>query len=453
MIKRFQIEDLIVQDTSGVVFRALDVETGRTVAVRRFFPFGADGGGLSADEQVAYNIAIGRLADINHIALRSVICGGCDPVDGMPFIATEWIEGEPLLPFIEQGPLTAGAATELLTQALEVSELLSHVLAEEAVWVETDLHTIIVGNPDSGRGFTFWISPLKWLGSNVENKGLESIISLTEHVMHWSGKKIGDEAARGLGIWLNWLRAHPQASLREARESLAAAIGEDPPVPVRKLVSRAAPPNKNPGRKPRKPGKPKAFLIINTSLAILTACLGSWVYLQNRAKTGELPAFVPAAIRNLLPPPASETEPAAEESEDLEIEEPAPAPAAAEVPQTAPPPAAAPAPAADPIAWNANKTLVEHNGKEAIVGGLLVNVAKRRGSQYLYLDFSRKPGKNDFCGIIEPKTAPSDLTESALKPLVGKRIRLHGRIDLQKNGGLRRPIIRITDRKSIEVLE
>ncbi|MCU0753383.1 MAG: hypothetical protein MUC40_10260, partial [Akkermansiaceae bacterium] len=61
MHNRFQIEDLILQDATGVVFRAIDTQTGLPVAVRRFFPFGAEGGGLQPDEITAYHIAIGRL--------------------------------------------------------------------------------------------------------------------------------------------------------------------------------------------------------------------------------------------------------------------------------------------------------------------------------------------------------------------------------------------------------
>ena len=192
MIERFQIEDLISQDLSGVVFRALDTQTGKTVAVRRFFPFGADGDGLDAEEQASYEIALGRLAGLDHPALRSIICGACDPVDRMPFIVTEWIEGESLATCMAGNVLSAESAILLITQALEVSELFSHVLAEEAIWVEINLQTIIVGSPESGRGFTFWICPLKWLGGSEDARGLEAIATLTEQVMGWTGRIISD---------------------------------------------------------------------------------------------------------------------------------------------------------------------------------------------------------------------------------------------------------------------
>ena len=165
VIHRFHIEDLIAQDASGVTFRAVDTETGNTVAVRRFFPFGANGGGLVADEQTAYQIAVSRLAELHHPSLRATLCGGCDPIDGMPFIATEWIEGPSIQSFIDQGPLRVEVATELISQALEVCERLSDVLGEEAVWVETQLTTILADPSQNHRSFTFWIllgpSPLK----------------------------------------------------------------------------------------------------------------------------------------------------------------------------------------------------------------------------------------------------------------------------------------------------
>ena len=75
MQNRFQIEDLVDQNESGVVFRAIDTETGAPVALRRFFPFGIGGGGLSEDEQQAYQIAISRLANMRHRWLRAIIAG------------------------------------------------------------------------------------------------------------------------------------------------------------------------------------------------------------------------------------------------------------------------------------------------------------------------------------------------------------------------------------------
>ena len=48
MIQRFTIEDLVAQNKAGVFYRAVDKTTDQTVGIRRFFPFGHDGGGLGA---------------------------------------------------------------------------------------------------------------------------------------------------------------------------------------------------------------------------------------------------------------------------------------------------------------------------------------------------------------------------------------------------------------------
>ena len=230
----------MTQDSSGVVFRALDTETNQTVAVRRFFPFGANGGGLREDEQIAYSIAVGRLAAIIHPALRAIIGGGCDPVDGMPYIATEWIDGPLLESFIERGSLDPLEAVSLLSKALEVCELLSDVLAEEAVWVETSLKAIVVAAEGSSRGVTFWIAPLKWLGKHDGQHGLESLITLTEEVMGWTGRTVADHEGRGLGGWLKWLRSKARTvTLHEAREMLAASVGVESPGPVKRTVRQA----------------------------------------------------------------------------------------------------------------------------------------------------------------------------------------------------------------------
>jgi hypothetical protein len=483
VIRRFQIEDLIVQDSSGVVFRAHDAETGKSVALRRFFPFGIDGGGLHADEQTAYNIALQRLAGLSHPSLRSVVCGGCDPVDGMPFIATEWIEGESLSLLISGAPLSTDSAVHLITQALEVSELLSHVLAEEAVWVETELSTIVVGTEESGRGFTFWISPLKWLGGKGEHRGLESIISLTEEIMGWKGRVVNDQAGRGLGGWLNWLRsAATTTSLMEARESLAASVGEEPPPPVRKLVVQATSPTRR-GRI-KKPSS-KAPIFAALTLIVASAGLGTWIWKRKKAiETGELlpisPAVEAPAVSKLEGKPVAAKD--SRKSAPKDSPKPAPSPVATPEPVYSAEDGLARANRlAAELSAKAEKTekkvvanlaeqqatlskqggihspqlgalLLQQKGKEAKVEGVFEKVGFSGTRKTMYLVFTGDNGASARGSIVLSK-APADLKEDALIPLFGKKIRITGKVEAQKGQSEDRPLIEIKDRASIQVIE
>jgi hypothetical protein len=467
VIRRFQIEDLIVQDASGVVFRAHDSETGRTVAIRRFFPFGAQGGGLHAEEQTAYEIAVRRLADIHHPALRSVVCGGCDPIDGMPFIATEWVEGEPLDELLGDGTLPVEAATLLISQALEVCELLSHVLAEEAVWVETSLSTVIVSDKESGRGFTFWISPLKWLG-NGDNRGLESIIALAEEVMGWKGRIVSDQAGRGLGGWLKWLRgAVDSTSLHEARQMLAASVGAEPPPPARNLVARATRPVR-----PIKPPSSKTPLLITLALGLVVAGAAGWFLTR---KPPAAPVTASATAPN--PPPKPKSPPRT-----------ARAPAGSAAPQAEPP---VPESVPDEVARANQRALelsaqveaseqqvtasllsqqAEVNAKAGVfsahhrelllqqvdqvvtVEGVCRAIEFSQGGNWMYLVLQAPNQGTAARGKIVVADAPDDLKEEAVKPLVGKTLRLRGKVETQGSRGGSRPLILLPNRASIEVL-
>ena len=108
--RRFEIQDIVAQDSFGVTFRALDTRTGEPVALRRFFPFGADGGGLFDEERSDYAAAVARLVSLQHPGLRGVLTGGCDPVDGMPFVATEWIDGDSVAAMLQRGTFTRDLA-------------------------------------------------------------------------------------------------------------------------------------------------------------------------------------------------------------------------------------------------------------------------------------------------------------------------------------------------------
>lgn len=402
VIRRFKIEDIILQDDAGVVFRALDAETGRMAAVRRFFPFGAKGGGLMQDEQTAYNIALDRLAGLHHPALRSVICGGCDPVDGIPFIATEWIDGIMLDDAVRQRPLSADIAAEVLTKALEVCELLSHVLAEEAVWVETDLSAIVLGDEKSGRGFTFWISPLKWLGGVEHPRGLESIIALAEELMDWKGRPVNDQAGGGLGLWLQWLRhAAPTTTLREARENLAAAIGIEPPPAARKLVVEAA-----------RPSPPKPFkvpMLAGLGLALIITGFAGW--LLNRKKPEP-----PHVAKELTGIPAVNRR-AAEFHEQL-LRADREKEAILEAQRTAV------AKRGGVFSPAESELLVTQKGRSATLEGRVAKTGFSDSGKTFYLYFSEKPTTGEVRGAISSSVAGS-VSET---PPVGKTIRITGKV-------------------------
>lgn len=425
--RRFQIEDLISQDASGVVFRALDTETGRPVALRRFFPFGANGGGLLDEEQTAYNIALGRLAGLNHPALRSVISGGCDPVDGIPFIATEWIEGDLLEPILQRCPLPAEAAVELLTQALEVCELLSQVLAEEAVWVETDPQTIVLGNAESGRGFTFWISPLKWLGGNEESRGLHSIIELTEQVMGWQGMIVNDQAGRGLGAWLKWLRGAQNPNLREVRENLAAAVGTEPPTAAKQLVAKATRPLA------RKSSKIAVFTGLGLAFILIGLC--GWLLTRNPAALAmtdlEAPHSTVSVANQRAEELSAQAAQAGRERDELLAEQQAALDKQGGV-----------------FSIDQGDLLALQKGLPARLGGRIAKIESSQSGATLYLYFSQEPAANEPRAAVLLKSAP-DLDRPSLEAFIGKEVSLTGKVTLERG----RPQITITSRSDIQLIE
>ncbi len=434
--QRFHIEDLIIQDRSGVVFRALHKETGQTVAVRRFFPFGPGGGGLDPDEQAAYNIAINRLVGLSHPALRSIIAGGCDPVDGIPFIATEWIEGDSLQSHLAQGPIPPKAVAVLITQALEVCELLSHALAEQAVWLETDLRTIIVSHPESGRGFTFWISPLKWLGGSTETKGLESIVTLTEEVMNWKGQIISDQAGLGLGGWLKWLRSNAATTtLQEAREALAASVGADPPPPVQNLVAAASP--------PVNPSPPKTLGTLALILILVAAVSASgWLVFRNSSAENPDIASPPAP-----PGTIEDVNRRAMELSTRTLEETRKTSAILAAQETAT------QQRGGVILWDDHELLVQNSGKSVIVEGVILEINKPPRGKTIYLLFSDIKNRNAArVGIQIGKRHPNQVI-AQYKRFVGKKVRVSGPITVQKISGLNRPDIMIKNPSAVKIVE
>lgn len=468
----------MAQDASGVVFRAFDQETNQAVAVRRFFPFGVNGGGLSGEEQADYEIAVERLTDISHPAMRAIIGGGCDPVDGMPFIATEWIEGASLQSFIERGPLSPAEARQVLALALEVCWQISHVFGEEAVWVETDIHTIIFGAEGSGRGATFWISPLKWLGKNDGQHGWDSIICLTEDMMGWRGKTILDHEGDGLGAWMKSLRGHDgRVSLSEAWETLPDGNSIKSPQTVRRLVRKPVP--MTAGKQRKKKSSAPAYLLALAALAVVS--FGGWILVKRndsqRPNTSTSEQVV-GAVENLPSPEpqAPSTEPVEPTESTALFRESRPrtvtrtpeqvSQAAAEFSS-----AARMASEEDAALEAAQKAEIEkRNGvftvedsellmdrsiKNATLEGVLENV-RRTGNgsgKTIYLYFSDDGDKSTARGGIEVSKAQGDLAVSVIDGLKGKKIRINGTIRRDGFGTFKYPVVMIERRNAIEEVE
>ncbi len=481
MTQRFQIEDIVAQDPLGVVFRALDTETNAVVAVRRFFPFGADGGGLSQEEVISYNIAVSRLAELSHPNMRAVVFGGCDPIDGMPFIATEWIEGKSLDSFLKGKPLSTPHAISLIKSALEICELISNLLAEEGVWVDTDTQTIIVGTAESSRGVTFWISPSKWLAHDNEPHHFDSFITFTEEIMGWKGKVVKDQAARGLGGWLNWLRGSSKtASLREAREMLTSSTEMEPLTPRKNLVRPAAARPAVPIQSARMPRRKSisGTVVVIVLLSLIAVGLGTWAIYRKDPNEPKLHSGLPELAAEVSKesarknPRASNTSSPNDLSPELrevaaamnentakppKPEEPSPPAHTRAKPrkEKKPEPVAetAPTPNKDPGIFSPDDTqITQQEGREVIVEGVFEKMDHSKSGKTLYVLFSKRPSKNATRGAIFVSGIGAGLSEDALTPLIGKKIRIRGVLNVQKDFGLQRPDVTLKDRTDIEVI-
>ena len=471
MSQRFQIEDLIVQDNSGVVFRALDTESGKQVALRRFFPFGGRGGGLDAEERIAYGLAVKRFAGVSHPALRSVICGGCDPIDGMPFIATEWIEGKRLQTVIDRKPLAPDEAVNLLLKALEVCQFLSQAFSEEAVWVETNLEAIVIGETGSGRGITFWVAPLRLLETSDHPRSLTPLITLTEEIMGWPEKVVSDPAARGLESWLKWMRGvSSTTSLDEAREMLIALAGKKSPTATKHLVHQTARPVVN----RKKGGITSKFSIMAVAFLVLLALgAGGWLLVE-RNKATLAKAYVDAARVDtaIIPDPGSRTL-GLGKPDELEVttaleETAAPSPRLSTSPEDA--------------ERRAAEFLQERQISEQEIQARRLEIQKRGGvfeigdgallleqknaevhlrghvsavqfsdkgkGATLYLEFSNSNLRDGVRGFIMRKNLDGMMTLAAFQKLIGKNIQLRGKVTTPTSRS--RPEIEIKDIDSIQ---
>lgn len=461
-MSRFEIEDIVSQDQRGIVFRAHDLDRGHTVALRRFLPFGQDGGGLKDEESDAFRIAAQRLLGVTHPALRSVFSGAVDPIDEIPYIVAEWVDGAKLDDVLAGETLDPRLVIQLLRLALEVSLSLSEILGEEAVWVETETDSIFVGSEESGRGFVFWLSPFKWLGAEFGSRKLAALVGLGEHLAGWKGKLIGDHAGHGLGGWLKWMRNNPEAGLAQALEAMPSRItdGEAPPPPA---AVRASPPVAGSRVVAVKPPRSTAPLVIAVAACLVLAIGGLALY-QRFAKTPSAPiakaeaaSEKPAAAE---PAPAAATStPSPQPSQDAEAvavsrvnELAAKLAGEKEAKRTA---AKAPAAVAAPPVRDFTPgdremmKLLKTNGS-ASVTGVVLSVRHSKEGNSLYFEFSKPRNEEEIMAVAHKREYKDDFTVNAYEDLIGKKVRFDGTVFREPKG---RQFVKIRARERIKIVE
>lgn len=458
-MQRFEIEDIVTQDKNGITFRARDTQTGRTVALRRFMPFGSNGGGLEADETKAFASAAERLSSVTHKALRAVVMGGADPIDGVPYIAVEWVEGASLKSVMGDTTLDPGLVIDVLRIALEVSALVSHVLGEEAVWVETTVDSIYIGAEGSEREFVFWISPYKWLGAEFESRKLSSIVELGEELTGWKGKLVANKAGHGLGGYLKWLKNNPDARIHEALETLASSTGNEISPPAPAIVAKA---KIGPAVDVKSTSSSGPIMI--AAAAVLLLAVSTLIFLNTRGRNAPAPSQTASLaqlpiVETKAPitepkndgPVGETTEPPDESPEEpgspLAPEEPATGgseidrvnalakkladEAAASAPKGPPPaPPAPPARVAMTTLTPDDAELIStlEDGTPVRLQGVVRATNDSTNKTFVYLDFSDPLDKKQIRAVIFPPVKGGRIAKEAFASMIGKSITMEGKV-------------------------
>ncbi|MFC7338400.1 hypothetical protein ACFQY0_14495 [Haloferula chungangensis] len=453
MTNRYEILDILSQDGSGVSFHATDRETGREVVLRRFFPFGPDGGGLEDEEKKAYEAGVKRLQGISHPALRTVIDGGSDPVDGMPFLVTEWLEGEMLSQRLHDGSLSSESVRTLADLALETSQVLSEIFGEDAIWVETDPRTIIISDEDPDRPITFWICPIRWLGDSSARSNLKPLLEMVEELMGWRGQMISRNSGGGLGAWVKTLRDEPNVwNLAQAR----AALHEPATIVEASAAQGAAAPAMN-------PPPPQQVVFVNrpvvwpwvlaSLLALSVAGILGWKHFTPPAGTAPVVAENPPPAQA---PAAAPAEPESSSS-DQEVDAGSKAPAVASTPA----PSAKPAPAAESAVEAMNRRAAEMAakaeanalitlGEKATVEGTIAAIETSRTGKTKYIRFTTTEGNQTLWAMFRLSDW-EDFDLSTLDGLAGRHARFSGRWTSENSP--RKFLLRMTAPRQLEVLD
>jgi hypothetical protein len=469
---RFQIEEILSQDAHGAVFLAMDARQGCEVLLQRFFPFGAGEGGLEGEERVAYDQAIQTMQQLEHPNLRRVIDGGTDPVDGMPFLVTEVRSGMSVAEYGEHAALTVAQGRVMVESALELMVWLEQRFGQTAEWLALQSEDVEV--MEEGNLFRFCVDPMKWLGLRKGAGAVKDLALLVEAGMGWTGRVVTGSTAGMLSGWLRMAKTR-ELTVHEALvvlrtgqmpEATAAVVAAPSPIfaPVEPVV-----PAQNSYANPAMPAQTGGHALWYVMGAVVcVGLMGLGGFLWFRMKGASLPSAAVASVElksesapaagdqtlgnDGVSPSAADEKRLRENAERLARELQANL-ATGEAARDS-----EPEEQGDPNLSNGEhepshvRGIRKYMGKEILMTQKVTNVRLSSSSKSLYIEFDGAGvAANRACGRYRTELAVAGLSVSELGYLIGKRVRLRGKVMEEQGTG--RTIVDVTSPDQIEVLD
>lgn len=137
LLGRYRPHQLLARGGSSMVFRALDENLGRAVAIKLF----SSG---SHDDVARFRSEVSVLAGLRHHGVVSILDAGVDdssPDDPRPFLVIELVEGATLRTALTAGTLTTRRIGELV---FEVAETLEYIHARGVIHRDVTPSNIMV---------------------------------------------------------------------------------------------------------------------------------------------------------------------------------------------------------------------------------------------------------------------------------------------------------------------
>ena len=434
-----EIEEMVAQDAQGVVYLARMLSSDTPVALHRFFPFGKDSRGFDEREEVEFGDMVSRLAQLEHPALCRVLAGAVDPIDRTPFLVSEWGVGASLRELLNGEKLDPATVGEIMRHALEVSLVVSEVLGQEGLWITPDQDSIFVGGSESELAFGFRLSPLRLLAPESERCDFLEFLNLGEELAGWKDTLVSARAGNGLGGWFQWLKETPQASVRQALESLTTTVGQEPLPPEAHAPQSMAAPAPTTALAPtsattvvikQKSSKAPFFIVGVLSLLVITLLLGFFL------KGAKGPASEEPLVQQNLPTASDATEqPAAAKT--------TPVATATETADLAPQAAVEARPVILRLTPNQYPLMRRQKiGIPIELTGRLKEATFNRDKTVITLKFEKGKGTARVFGVISEQDYQGEFSIGAMRPYFGKVIRLRGLSNPDRTGKSRDVLIR-----------